>query len=377
MKSIHKIFSTVFVIAILIFAVQIGYAGNKDRSGQAAAQHLLISPWGASNGWGAVGISSTRGLEATFTNVAGLAFASKTEIGYTNTLYCYGSGTMLNAFGIAQSLGVNKSGEPRGHLGLSAMIMDVGDITTTTVNNPEGGLGTFSPMLMTLALSYAKSFSDQIFAGATVKLINETTSDITATGFAIDAGVQYITGKHDQFQIGVTLKNIGLPMSYKGDGLDFRGYVEGSSLLQTFSNRSQAYEMPALLSLGLSYDFLFGNKSNASSLGTTQQNERITRNNSKHRITLAGAFVSNAYSKDQFIVGLEYDFSNYFQLRGAYTIEPGMWTNNTSVYMGPSCGTSILIPLGKKSKSRIAIDYAYRFTEKWQGSHSIGARIIL
>jgi hypothetical protein len=29
----------------MIFAVQIGYAGNKDRSGQAAAQHLLIGPW--------------------------------------------------------------------------------------------------------------------------------------------------------------------------------------------------------------------------------------------------------------------------------------------------------------------------------------------
>lgn len=377
MKSIHKTFSTVFVIAVLIFAVQISYAGNKDRSGQAAAQHLLISPWGASNGWGSVGIASTKGIEATYTNVAGMAFVRKTEIGYTNTLYCYGSGTNINAFGMVQSLGENKSGDHRGNIGLTAVIMGLGDIAKTTVNNPEGGLGTFSPMLMTLALSYAKSFSEAIYAGATVKLINETTSDITATGFAIDAGVQYITGKSDQFQIGVTLKNIGLPMAYKGDGLDFRGYVEGSTLLQTFSNRSQSYEMPALLSLGLSYDFLFGNSKNESSLGNSEQRERITRENSQHRITLAGAFVSNAYSKDQFIVGLEYGLMNYFQLRGAYTIEPGMWTNNTSVYMGPSCGTTVLIPLGKKSKSRIAIDYAYRFTEQWQGCHSIGARIIL
>jgi hypothetical protein len=372
MKNIYKALLKVSILAMLIFSLQFSFAGNKDRSGQAAAQHLLISPWGASNGWGTVGISSTKGVEATFSNVAGMAFTRKTEIGYTNTLYCYGSSTNINALGVVQSLG-----EERGNLGLSVMIMSLGDITTTTVNNPEGGLGTFSPMLMSLGLSYAKSFSTAIHAGASVKLISENTSDITAIGFAIDAGIQYVTGKYDQFQIGVALKNIGLPMSYKGDGLDFRGYAEGSNLLQTFSNRSQSYEMPALLSLGLSYDFLFGGVSKMSS--SDESDLDLNRETAAHRITLAGAFVSNAYSKDQFVVGLEYSLMNLFQIRGGYTIESGMWKSNTntSVYLGPSCGTSILIPLGKKTKSRVAIDYAYRFTVQWKGSHSIGARIIL
>ena len=249
MKRTYKSLLTITLLVSLCFAMQTTKAGNKDRSGQAAAQHLLISPWGASNGWGNVGVAATKGIEATFSNVAGMAFTRKTEIGYTNTLYCYGSGTNINALGIVQSLG-----QDRGNIGISAIIMTVGDIQRTTVENPEGGVGTFSPMLMNLGLSYAKSFSDAIHAGATVKLISETTADINAMGFAIDAGIQYVTGKQDQFQIGVTLKNIGLPMSYKGDGLDFRGYAEGSTLLQTFSNRSQSYEMPALLSLGLSYD---------------------------------------------------------------------------------------------------------------------------
>lgn len=371
MKSIYKTLLTVSMLAVLIFSIQFSFAGNKDRSGQAAAQHLLISPWGASNGWGTAGISSIRGLEATFSNVAGMAFTTKTEVGYTNTLYCYGSQTTINAFGVVQSLGESKNGEPRGNLGISVMMLNVGEIMKTTVENPEGGIGTFSPMIMNLGLSYAKSFSSAIHVGATLKLISEATSEITATGFAIDAGIQYIAGLHDQFQIGVVLKNIGLPMYYKGDGLDFRGYADGSTLLQTFSNRSQSYEMPALLSLGLSYDFLFGNKSNSI------PSEEINRVNSNHRITLAGSFVSNAYSKDQFVVGMEYSLKNIFQVRGGYTIESGMWTKNTSIYSGPSCGTSIIIPLGKKTTTRIAIDYAYRFTEKWQGCHSIGARIIL
>ena len=75
-------------------------------------------------------------------------------------------------------------------------------------------------------------------------------------------------------------------------------------------------------------------------------------------------------------MGIEYCLMNIFQIRGGYTIED-LWTNTTSVYLGPSCGTSFLIPLGKKVKSRIAVDYAYRFTQQWKGCHSIGARIIL
>lgn len=371
MKGTYKSLLSITLLVSLCFALQTAHAGNKDRSGQAAAQHLLISPWGASNGWGNVGVAATKGIESSFTNIAGMAFTRKTEIGYTHTLYCYGSGTNINALGIVQSLG-----QDRGNVGISAMIMTVGDIVKTSVDNPEGGLGTFSPMLMNLGVSYAKSFSEAIHAGINFKIISETTSDISAMGFAIDAGIQYVTGKQDQFQIGIALKNIGLPMSYKGDGLDFRGYAEGSNLLQTFANRSQSYEMPALLSLGLSYDFLFGNKSKVAADGAATTKEKINRENSNHRITLAGSFISNAYSKDQFILGMEYCLMNIFQIRGGYTIED-FKSNSTSVFSGPSCGTSIFIPLGKKVKSRIAIDYAYRFTHQWKGCHSIGARIIL
>lgn len=371
MKGTYKSLLSITLLVSLCFALQTAHAGNKDRSGQAAAQHLLINPWGASNGWGNVGVAATKGIESSFTNIAGMAFTRKTEIGYTHTLYCYGSGTNINALGIVQSLG-----QDRGNIGISAMIMTVGDIVKTSVDNPEGGLGTFSPMLMNLGVSYAKSFSEAIHAGINFKIISETTSDISAMGFAIDAGIQYVTGKQDQFQIGIALKNIGLPMSYKGDGLDFRGYAEGSNLLQTFANRSQSYEMPALLSLGLSYDFLFGNKSKVAADGAATTKEKINRENSNHRITLAGSFISNAYSKDQFILGMEYCLMNIFQIRGGYTIED-FKSNSTSVFSGPSCGTSIFIPLGKKVKSRIAIDYAYRFTHQWKGCHSIGARIIL
>jgi hypothetical protein len=79
---------------------------------------------------------------------------------------------------------------------------------------------------------------------------------------------------------------------------------------------------------------------------------------------------------------MEYSLLDYFQLRAGYTIEGGMFDKSAvpaSNYIGPSVGTSILIPLkkGGKGHSRFAIDYSYRFTREWKGCHAIGARLIL
>ncbi|MBO4402494.1 MAG: PorV/PorQ family protein [Bacteroidales bacterium] len=363
MKNIGKTLLTVAVAVILVAASYSTYAGNPDRRGQSAASQLLINPWAASNGWGTAGLACIKGLESMYSNVAGMSFVTKTELGYTNTQYCYGTDVTINALGIAQSLG-----EYKGVLGVSVMMMSFGDIEITTGDQPEGGQGTFSPTLMNLGLSYAKSFSDAIKVGATVRLINEGTSNTNATGFTLDAGIQYITGGQDNFHLAVAIKNIGMPMKYSGDGLDIRGSIENGTFIQTLQNRSAGYEMPANLSLGLSYDFLIGSQSGAEKAENAAD--------ATHRITLAGTFISNAYSNDQVIFGMEYSWKEMFQIRGGFTMENGLFSdeNTTTLYSGPSAGASILIPMGK---SKVAIDYAYRFTNKWKGCHFIGARIAL
>jgi hypothetical protein len=366
MKNIAKKLFTVAIASVLAAATCTVFAGNKDRSGQSAAGQLLINPWAASNGWGSAGLANIQGIESMYSNVAGLSFVTKTQLAYSHSIYFAGTGIGINTLGIGQSLG-----EERGVLGLTVMMMNFGDIDMTSEDQPDGGLGTFSPSVMNLGLSYAKSFSAAIKAGATVRLINEGSYNTTATGFALDAGIQYITGEQEQFRLAVAIKNIGMPISYKGDGLDIRGTVENGKYVQTLSNRSESYELPANLSLGISYDFLFGSVSGLPEAENAQD--------AVHRLTLAGTFVSNAYSNDQYLLGMEYSWKEMFQLRGGYSIESGMWDKETitTLYSGPSMGASFLIPMGKKSDSKVAIDYAYRFTVKWGGVHLFGARIIL
>ena len=366
MKNIAKSLFTVAIASVLVTAACTTYAGNKDRSGQSAAGQLLINLWAASNGWGTAGLASIQGIEAMYSNVAGLSFVNKTQLGYSHSIYFAGTGIGINALGIGQPLG-----EEKGVLGLTVMMMNFGDIEMTSEDQPDGGLGTFSPSVMNLGLSYARSFSDAIKAGATVRLVNEGSYNTNAMGIALDAGVQYISGEQEQFRLAVAIKNIGMPMSYTGDGLDVRGTVENGKFVQTLRNRSEAYELPANLSLGISYDFLFGSKSGL--------DEAENAADALHRLTLAGTFVSNAYSNDQYLFGMEYSWKEMFQLRGGYAIESGIWDKEsiTTLYSGPSMGASFLIPMGKKSESKVAVDYAYRFTVKWGGCHHIGARIIL
>jgi len=399
MKNICRTIIALLLVMVVFMSAPLR-AGNKDRTGQAAASHLLINPWASTNGWGTAGIAFTKGLESMYTNVAGMAFTVKTEIAYSNTLYNVGSQTMINGLGIAQAL-KNKNKDDRGVLGVSAMIMSLGDIPRTTVDYPEGN-GTFPATVTNIGVSYALSFSQWIHSGVSFKLINETTSNATATGFAIDFGIQYVTGRNDQFKLGVTLKNIGLPMRYSGDGLHLRSYLSKNGFPSTVSMPSEEFEMPALLGLGISYDFLFGDKS-----GRKTASKDINRDDARHRISIAGSYVANAYSRDQFVLGMEYSLLEIFQVRAGYTLEnfvsedvpkrdkegavmyqedgktpiteKKLITNSTSNLSGPSVGMSVLIPLSKNSESpsRLAFDYSYRFTKAWNGCHAIGVRIIL
>lgn len=394
MKNTYK--SLIICVLVALISVGTSYsvlAGNRDRSGQAGASHLLIDPWARSNGMANAGVAEIRGLESVYSNVAGLTFVKKTDFAFNRTQYLVGSncGININALAFAQHLGKKRD---FGTLGVSFSTMGFGNIPITTVAQPEGGLGTFSPSLSIIGIHYAKSFNNFIKGGVSLKVINERIADLHATGFAIDAGVQYIAGKFENFKIGVTLKNIGLPMSYKGDGLSARGVINNTGTEQTLEVRSAEFELPSMLAIGVSYDFLWFGGEYASMSKEELAEEGLTRDEAKHRLTLAGSFTANSYSRDIFAVGIEYGFMNYFMIRAGYSLEnvtrahevnengeqivSAILFNSDSFFTGPSVGATAVIPLKKgNTGSRIYIDYAYRFTHQWRGNHVIGIKVSL
>ena len=349
----------IFRIGIAVLALALssqGFAGNEDRAGEAGASELLINPWGRSSGWGGANTSGAQGVESFNLNIAGLAYTKGSELVFTNTNWLSGADISINALGFATRLG-----ESGGVLGISAMSMTFGDIDITTADNPDGGLGTFSPNYFNLG-----NFSNTISGGIVVKIISEGISNVNASGVAIDAGVNYVTGDFKQLQFGITLRNVGPTMSFDGNGLSDRFDVPNSDKTLTVNQRSKDFELPSLVNIGLSYDFYL----------TEAEETEDEQFMADHRITAAGTFTSNSFTKDQFRLGVEYAFREMFMLRGGYVYESDVTddTDNSTASLGATFGATVEIPLGS-SGNTFGIDYSYRATRTFNGIHGIGVKL--
>lgn len=352
MKNTVKYLFAIILMSALIFQVNVVRAGNEDRAGEAGAGELLIMPYARSSGWGMSNTSCIRGLESMYLNVAGTAFTKSTEVMFAHTEWLKGTGISINSFGLTQKVGET------GVLGFGVMAMGFGDIMITTEDLPEGGIGTYRPSFMNIGISYAKSFSNSIYGGFALKIISESISDSKAQGVAIDAGIQYLTGDNENIHFGIALRNIGPTMKFSGDGLSFRGYMTNSGIMRTIEHRSAAFQLPTLLNIGAAYDFIITDA---------------------HIITVAASFTSNSFGKDSYSAGLQYNFNNYLMLRGGLQYEKGMFSNDerTSVYTGPTAGLTVQVPLNKEKGSKFSLDYSYRLSNPFDGTHCIGARIDL
>jgi hypothetical protein len=264
------------------------------------------------------------------------------------------AGIALNSAGFAQR--INESSV----FSVSVQSLNYGDIPITTVANPEGNIGFFSPRANIFNVAYAKEFSSSISGGINFKVISENISNMKATGVAIDAGIRYVTGEQDQIKFGIALKNVGPVMKYKGDGLAQQVTYISTGFIGSLENRSATYEMPSLLSIGGSYDFIF---------------------TEKNKLNVALGFTANSFSKDQFRLGLDYGMTSEkmaFNLRGGFVYENGIFDaeNRSNALIGPTAGFSIDALVGK-SKSALGLEYCARFAGVFGIIHTIGATISL
>ena len=354
------------LLTVVLLSTSAVYAGNEDRAGSAGSTDLLINPFGRGSGWANANTAFGRGLEAQFLNVAGLAFTEKTELLVTHTRWLAGSGIGINAFGFGQNLG-----KERGVLGFSVMSLGSGSIPVTSVEQPEGNGATYNVDNLNLGISYAKSFSNRIHGGVTIRLISQTVSNVAAAGFAIDAGIIYRTqiGKgekapgRENLYFGITLKNIGPRMMATGDGLSVTNIspINGFPIAQ--QQRSAEFELPALMNIGLGY---------------------IQRINEGNKLSYAFNFTTNSFTKDQFLLGLEYSWKDMLMVRGGYAFETGIFGERegvgaelTNALTGPSAGFSFLAPLKKEGRTKFGFDYSFRATHNFQGVHTLGLRMQL
>jgi hypothetical protein len=355
-----NLFTGAVVVGMLSLTVQ-AYAGNKDRTGQAGASELLVNPWGQSTGLFYQNTATIKGLEAMKTNIAGLAFVEKLDVGVSHSEYLAGSGVSVNNLGLAQKLG------GAGVIGVNIMSMGFGEITVTDFLNPEGNGSTFKPQFFNIQVGFAKEFSNSIHAGLAVTYVTEQIADARASGAAFEAGVQYETGKTNKFHLGITLRNVGTNMRFSGAGFSISSEApENPNYQLNRQTPTEDFQMPTYLSIGTGYDFYL-DKNHLKSEDALPQ----------HRLTAIANFTSNSFLNDYIGAGLEYSFKEMFMARVAYRYEQAIGSiDAVTMYTGLAAGATIQHEMGKGGPI-LALDYSYRPTQRpANGVHVMSLRFM-
>lgn len=346
------------LLGVCIIITMASSAGNADRAGEAGAYELLINGQPRTMGMFGINSANVKGIDALGTNIAGLAHNRGLTVFGNYTNWLSGTETSLVGIGLASEL------SPGNNLGFNINYMSFGKMLLTTTLNPEG-IGTFSPYMMNLGLSYSRVFGRGVRAGITGRLINEGINNISATGFSLDAGLQYTTGEKEDFHFGVFIRNLGFPMTFSGDALLIKADAPGGANLPFF-NRAAKFELPAQFSLALTKDFFLGKPSNSSIFCKPS-----------HRLSVSGNFVYNSFIQNNYGLGLEYSFRERVSLRAGYLYETNALNkeSTTRAQMGIAAGASYDLILGNKDKTNptvLEISYNYRPSNVFGGTHNLG-----
>ncbi len=346
----------IYPLLLCVLWTAVAFAGNPDRQGEAGAAQLLMNPWAPSAGLHSLGTSYVTGVEAMRLNPAGVSRFAGTQVmlGYAN--YLQGADISMQAIGVTSRVG------ERGALGFSVMSLDFGGIGITTTDQPEGTGALLNLSFINVGLTYSHQFENKVSVGFTLRGVSESSSDVSSFGFAIDAGVQYVTGEKDAFKFGLSLRNVGSRMTYGGQALatEAPNPDPSADYILTLQQRPAGFEMPSVLNIGASYDFLTGLEN--------------------HRLTLVGNFTANSFSRDEVGAGFEYAFREQFVVRTGYrtNLDPatgaeGTVADQAPLYDGISAGASVRVPFQKGDPTRrFSVDYAYRSTRIYGGTHNVG-----
>jgi hypothetical protein len=326
-----KVFCLI-VVAMLLCSTAL-YAGGDERIGTSGASELRIPVGSRMSSLAGAGVAEAVGAEAMYWNPAGMAYFDGTEVMFTNLQYF--ADIDINYFAAMTQLG------DFGSLGVSAKIINFGDIEKTTVDAPGGTGEIISPGYSIIGLTYSRRFTDRVAFGATAMLINEKIQQLTATGVAFDFGFIYDPGWQG-LKFGLVVKNYGPDMRFGGSNFDVESPVPNAppgTPDRTYRSQSATFELPSSVQLGMAWNLL---------------------NMDKNRATVMGLFQSNNLSQDEFRGGIEYGFDDMFFLRGGY-----VGAKQDEYLFGATFGAGLTLPLGNTS---LSFDYSWAQTELFDNS---------
>lgn len=247
----HRTLKTVIFLAA--FASLLGYSESvaQAKIGTTAAQFLGIPVGARALGMGGTSVASSTDVGTLYYNPGAFSQARKSEVLFSTTDWLIGSklrwlGAMINLDGTNA-------------VGLSITQLDYGEEEVTTPENPDGTGERWSAQDFAVALSYSRILTDRFSIGGSAKYISQSIWNESASTFAFDVGLLFVTGFHDM-RLGMSISNFGGNMTMTGSDLkkviDIDPGNAGSNKLNVANLTTDPWPIPLLFRVGLAMDVL-------------------------------------------------------------------------------------------------------------------------
>jgi hypothetical protein len=192
------------LLAALALLPHTGWA--QAKVGTAGVQFLKISPSCRAVGMGEAYVAVANDASAIFHNPGALARLEKPEamLSYID----YAAGLQYGFLGLTHPM-------PKwnGAWALSVIYLTTDQMEETTPTQPFGTGRMFSAGDVAAGLSYSQKLTDKFSVGGTVKYINETLADKSASGWSADVGTYYSTGWRS-VRLAMLTSNFGPDMKF-------------------------------------------------------------------------------------------------------------------------------------------------------------------
>lgn len=317
----------IFFIAIGLLTSAL-FAEQIAKTGTTSGKFLSIDVGARSVAMGGAFVAVANDASAMFWNPAGIATLSQPEVFVSYTKWL-------------ADINYNYSGfvlpfKNWGTIGLNASFLSMEAMERTTIDEPNGTGEFFDAGSLAFGLCYAKALTDRFAIGFNGKYIRESIYHSRAQGVALDIGTLFTTPLYDM-KLGMSISNFGTKMRMTGDDMlvqhDIDPLIAGNNGNIGADLRTDAFDLPLLLRIGVSLDLFQGMEDN-------------------HLILSIDALHPND-NKECLNLGCEYMFRNQLFLRAGYK-------SLFSPYSQQGLTLGGGIRLGISSGRKLALDYAYQ-----------------
>jgi len=279
------------LLVVLSFILLQNVLAQNPNLGTAGVQFLQIPVSATSEALAGAVVASTGDASSVFANPAGIVQVKNTEVFFSYFKWF----EMFDHYAASVVYNVPDYGA----LGASLSVFSTGKMEVTDEKNPNGTGRYFDASDLALGITYAKYLTDRFRFGVTAKYINQQIWDMTANGFAVDIGTQYIIDFHN-LTVAMSMTNFGGDMQFDGSNLDIIHLKDDdfpTSRLTPARLKTDEYPLPLHFQVGVAMDLY--------------RSEII-----KIRGSLDASHPND--NKERFLTGAEISFYDRLYLRGGY-----------------------------------------------------------